>query len=146
EMGTPLLKTQGVSNVVPAFRKRFPDALLLADMKTMDGGAGEARSVYAGGGNIVDFLALAGADTAKSICAVRDEFRRAGPELPRLVFADIMGPPPGPAAQAREVALRMVESGVDAVGIPLQSDARRANPKLIADVYLNDLAPPGLLA
>src|SRR5690348_6472712 len=29
EMGTPLLKTQGVSNVVPAFRKRFPDALLL---------------------------------------------------------------------------------------------------------------------
>jgi len=35
EMGTPLLKTQGVSNVVPAFRKRFPDALLLADMKTM---------------------------------------------------------------------------------------------------------------
>src|SRR5690348_2521932 len=45
EMGTPLLKTQGVSNVVPAFRKRFPAALLLADMKTMDGGAGEARSV-----------------------------------------------------------------------------------------------------
>jgi hypothetical protein len=32
EMGTPLLKIQGVSNVVPAFRKRFPEALLLADM------------------------------------------------------------------------------------------------------------------
>ncbi|MBC7857126.1 MAG: orotidine 5'-phosphate decarboxylase [Pirellulaceae bacterium] len=64
EMGTPLLKTQGVANVVPAFRKRFPDALLLADMKTMDGGGGEARSVYSGGGNIVDFLAMAGVDTA----------------------------------------------------------------------------------
>src|SRR5438445_13591555 len=86
EMGTPLLKTQGVANVVPAFRKQFPDALLLADMKTMDGGAGEARGVFAGGGNILDFLALAGVDTAKSICAVRDEFRRAGSELPRLVF------------------------------------------------------------
>ena len=47
-------------------------------MKTMDGGAFEARAVYAGGGNIVDFLALAGVDTAKAICAVRDEFRRAG--------------------------------------------------------------------
>ena len=35
EMGTPLLKTQGVANVVPAFRKRFPGALLLADMKTV---------------------------------------------------------------------------------------------------------------
>ena len=140
EMGTPLLKTQGVSNVVPAFRKRFPDALLLADMKTMDGGGGEARSVYAGGGNIFDFLALAGVDTAKSICAVRDEFRRAGSELPRLVFSDIMVPHQGPGAQAGEVALRMVEAGVDAVGIHLQSDARHANPKLIEDDYLGDVA------
>jgi 3-keto-L-gulonate-6-phosphate decarboxylase len=140
EMGTPLLKTQGVANVVPAFRKRFPDALLLADMKTMDGGAGEARSVFAGGGNIFDFLALAGVDTAKSICAVRDEFRRAGAELPRLVFSDIMVPHQGPAAQAGEVALRMVEAGVDAVGIHLQSDARRASPKLIEADYLGDVA------
>jgi 3-keto-L-gulonate-6-phosphate decarboxylase len=138
-MGTPLLKTQGVANVVPAFRKRFPGALLLADMKTMDGG-GEARGVYAGGGNIVDFLALAGVDTAKSICAVRDEFRRAGSELPRLAFADIMVPHQGPAKLAREVALRMVEAGVDAVGIHLQSDARRANPKLIEENYLGDVA------
>lgn len=140
EMGTPLLKTQGVAHVVPAFRQRFPGALLLADMKTMDGGGGEARSVYAAGGNIVDFLALAGVDTAKSICAVRDEFRRAGSELPRLAFADIMVPHQGPAKLAGEVALRMVEAGVDAVGIHLQSDARRADPKLLADNYLVDVA------
>ena len=140
EMGTPLVKNAGVSNVVPAFRKKFPDALLLADMKTMDGGGGEARGVYAGGGNIVDFLALAGVDTAKAICAVRDEFRRNDPELPRLAFADIMVPHQGPAAQAVEVALRMLEAGVDAVGIHLQSDARRANPKLIETDYLGDMA------
>ncbi len=140
EMGTPLLKTQGVANVVPAFRKRFPEALLLADMKTMDGGGGEARTVYAGGGNIVDFLAMAGVDTAKSICAVRDEFRRAGSELPRLAFADIMVPQQGPAGAAGEVALRMVEAGVDAVGVHLQSDARRVNPKLIEDDYLSEVA------
>jgi hypothetical protein len=48
EMGTPLLKNQGVANVVPAFRRKFPEALLLADMKTMDGGAFEARAVYTG--------------------------------------------------------------------------------------------------
>ena len=119
EMGTPLLKNQGVANVVPAFRRKFSDALLLADMKTMDGGGFEARAVYAGGGNIVDFLALAGVDTAKAICAVRDEFRRSDPELPRLVFADIMVPHQGPAAQAGEVALRMLDAGVDGVGIHL---------------------------
>ena len=63
-MGAPLLKNEGVSMVVPAFRRRFPEALLLADMKTMDGGAFEARAVYAGGGNIIDFLALAGVAAA----------------------------------------------------------------------------------
>src|SRR6185436_7408481 len=128
EMGTPLLKNQGVANVVPAFRKKFPEALLLADMKTMDGGGGEARGVYAGGGNIVDFLALAGVSTAEAVCAVRDEFRNAGAELPRLAFADIMIPHQGPAAQAVDVARRMLDAGVDAVGIHLQSDARRADP------------------
>jgi 3-hexulose-6-phosphate synthase len=140
EMGTPLLKNAGVSNVVPAFRRKFPEALLLADMKTMDGGGFEARAVYTGGGNIVDFLALAGVDTAKAICAARDEFRRADPDLPRLVFADIMVPHQGPAAQAIEVALRMLDAGVDAVGIHLQSDARRADPALIEKNYLGDVA------
>ena len=43
-------RDQGVLNVVPAFRRRLTEAILLADMKTMDGGGGEARSVYAGGG------------------------------------------------------------------------------------------------
>lgn len=140
EMGTPLLKNAGVSNVVPAFRKQFPEALLLADMKTMDGGAFEARAVYAGGGNIMDFLALAGVHTAKAICAVRDEFRRANPELPRLAFADILVPHQGKAAEVGEVALRMLEAGVDGVGIHLQSDARRADPTLIESHYLDDVA------
>jgi 3-hexulose-6-phosphate synthase len=140
EMGTPLLKNQGVANVVPAFRQQFPEALLLADMKTMDGGAFEARAVYAGGGNIVDFLALAGVDTAKAICAVRDEFRRAGAQLPRLAFADIMVPHQGPAAHAIEVALGMLDAGVDGVGVHLQGDARRADAKLIESDYLGDIA------
>lgn len=140
EMGTPLLKNEGVANVVPAFRKRFPEALLLADMKTMDGGGGEARGVYAGGGNIIDFLALSGVDTAKSVCAVRDEFRRTDPAMPRLAFADILLPHQGPAAEAADVALRMLEAGVDAVGVHLQSDARRENPTLIEKDYLGDAA------
>jgi 3-hexulose-6-phosphate synthase len=140
EMGTPLLKNEGISHVVPAFRRKFTEALLLADLKTMDGGAFEARAVYAAGGNIVDFLALAGGDTAKAICAVRDEFRRTDPELPRLVFSDIMVPHQGPAAQAADVAVRMLDAGVDAVGIHLQADARRADPTLIEHHLLDDMA------
>ena len=76
ELGTPLLKYEGVRNVVPIFRQRFPKALLLADMKTMDGGEGEANAVYGGGGNVIDFLALAGEATARAACAARDRSAR----------------------------------------------------------------------
>lgn len=140
EMGTPLLKCAGVYNVVPAFRQAFPDALLLADMKTMDGGAFEARAVYRGGGNIIDFLALAGEASARGICAVRDEFRAADPALPRLAFADILLPQQGPANVAVDVARRMVDAGVDGVGLHLQLDARRADPALFASDYLSEVA------
>ena len=95
ELGTPLLKYEGVRNVVPIFRQRFPKALLLADMKTMDGGEGEANAVYGGGGNVIDFLALAGEATAKAACAVRDAFRQADPAIPRLAFADVLVPDAG---------------------------------------------------
>lgn len=137
EMGTPLIKCEGAKNVVPAFRKRFPEALLLADMKTMDGGGLEARTVFGGGGNIIDFLALSGTDTAKAICTVRDTFRESDPETPRLVFADILLPHHG--SQAVEVASQMVDVGVDGVGVHLQLDARRANPDRVHPGYLAEV-------
>jgi 3-keto-L-gulonate-6-phosphate decarboxylase len=137
EMGTPLLKCEGVKQVVPAFRGRFPEALILADMKTMDGGAGEARVVFAGGGDIVDFLALSGMDTARAICEVRDEFRRTSPTQPRLVFADILVPHQG--ADAAHIARQMLDVGVDGIGVHLQFDARTANPDLARSGYLFDV-------
>jgi 3-keto-L-gulonate-6-phosphate decarboxylase len=137
EMGTPLLKCEGLKNVVPAFRQRFPGTLLLADLKTMDGGGGEARVVFANGGDIVDFLALAGLDTARSICRVRDEFRRSGEDQPRQVFADILLPHQG--AHAVEVARQMLDMGVDGIGVHLQFDARTANPDLSRSGYLLDI-------
>ena len=130
ELGTPLLKYEGVRNVVPIFRQRFPEALLLADMKTMDGGEGEANAVYGGGANVIDFLALAGEATARAVCSARDTFREADPTIPRLAFADVLIPMQGPAGPAVETAKRMLDAGVDGVGIHLQYDARRADPGL----------------
>ena len=128
EMGTPLIKIEGIRHVVLAFRNRFPGALLLADLKTMDGGAGEAHAVFQGGGNIVDFLALSGVDTARAICRVRDDFRRSAPEEPRLVFADILLPHQQP--NAVEAARAMLGAGVDGIGVHLHFDARTACPEL----------------
>jgi 3-hexulose-6-phosphate synthase len=140
ELGTPLLKYEGVRNVVPIFRQRFPKALLLADMKTMDGGEGEANAVYGGGGNVIDFLALAGEATAKAVCAVRDRFRQADPAIPRLAFADVLVPMQGPSELAVQTATRMLDAGVDGVGIHLQFDARRADSALFQGSYLHDMA------
>lgn len=140
EMGTPLLKTEGVKHVVPAFRQRYPEALILADMKSMDGAGFEARGVYAGGGNIIDFLALAGVASAKNVAATRDEFRDRDPSIARLAFADILVPQQGPGNVALEVAQRMRDAGMDGVGLHLQLDARRADPSLHASSYLSDMA------
>jgi 3-hexulose-6-phosphate synthase len=140
ELGTPLLKYEGVRNVVPIFRQRFSEALLLADMKTMDGGAGEANAVFSGGGNVIDFLALAGEATARAVCAARDAFREADPAIPRLAFADVLLPMQGPAKPAIEAAERMLGAGVDGVGIHLQYDARRADSALFQGGYLHDVA------
>jgi 3-hexulose-6-phosphate synthase len=140
ELGTPLLKYEGVRNVVPIFQQRFPKALLLADMKTMDGGEGEANAVYGGGGNVIDFLALAGEATARAVCAVRDTFREADPAIPRLAFADVLIPMQGPAGPAVRTAERMLAAGVDGVGIHLQYDARRADPALFQGGTLHDVA------
>jgi 3-hexulose-6-phosphate synthase len=145
ELGTPLCKTAGTANAIPAFRARFPEALLLADMKSMDGAGYEARAVYGFGGNIIDFLALSGIDSARAVCAARDEARArdAGEsDTPpaRLAFADILVPHQGPAEIAVEVAERMIEAGVDGVGLHLQLDARRADPSLYHSSYLSDVA------
>lgn len=137
EMGTPLIKFEGAKHVVPAFRKRFPGTLLLADLKTMDGGGGEAREVFAGGADIVDFLALSGVDTARAICRVREEFRRSEPEQTWLVFADILLPHQG--SYAAEVAGEMLDAGVDGIVVHLQSDARTANQDLSRSGYLADI-------
>jgi 3-keto-L-gulonate-6-phosphate decarboxylase len=139
EMGTPLLKCEGVHNVVPEFRRRFPEALLLADMKTMDGGSFEANAVFRNGGNIIDFLAMSGVATAKDVCAARDTYRGES-ETPRLAFADILLPQQGAAGSAVDAALRMVEAGVDGVGLHLQHDARHADPALWQSSYLADAA------
>ena len=140
EVGTPLLKTEGVRHVVPAFRERYPKAIILADMKSMDGAGFEARGIYKNGGNIIDFLAMAGVASAKNVAAARDEFRDHDPSIARLAFADILVPQQGPLSVAVDTAQRMRDAGMDGVGLHLQLDARRADPSLHASSYLSDIA------
>jgi 3-hexulose-6-phosphate synthase len=74
------------------------------------------------------------------VCAARDAFRETDPSIPRLAFADVLVPMQGPAEPAVQTAKRMLDAGVDGVGIHLQYDARRADSALFQGSYLHDVA------
>ncbi|MBY8982187.1 MAG: orotidine 5'-phosphate decarboxylase [Candidatus Lokiarchaeota archaeon] len=61
EAGTPLIKSEGM-NAIRALRKKFPDNIIIADMKTVDGGTIEIEMAAKSGANIV--LMLGGSDDA----------------------------------------------------------------------------------
>jgi len=64
EAGTPLIKSTGL-DAVRELRKKFPQATLVADMKTMDVGRIEVESAAKAGANVVVVLALASDSTIR---------------------------------------------------------------------------------
>jgi len=64
EAGTPLIKSEGL-NAVRALRQRFPNHVIVADMKTMDAGRAEVESAAKAGANIIDVLGAASDATVK---------------------------------------------------------------------------------
>ena len=62
EIGTPCIKFNGI-NLVKELRQRFPDKLLLVDLKTMDAGEYEAAPFYAAGADICTVLGVSGLAT-----------------------------------------------------------------------------------
>ncbi|TFG07402.1 MAG: bifunctional hexulose-6-phosphate synthase/ribonuclease regulator, partial [Promethearchaeota archaeon] len=61
EAGTPLIKSEGM-DVIRALHKKFPNNIIVADMKTVDGGAIEIEIAAKSGAKIV--LMLGGSDNA----------------------------------------------------------------------------------
>jgi len=74
EVGTPLLKVEGIK-IIEALKKRHPNKVLLADTKTMDVGALEAKLVFDAGADIMTVCAAAGIET---ISAAINEAERQG--------------------------------------------------------------------
>ena len=74
ELGTPLMLKEGVG-VVGRMKRRFPDALILADMKIADGGYMEARFAVEEGADIVTVLGMAEDET---ILGVKQATHEAG--------------------------------------------------------------------
>jgi 3-hexulose-6-phosphate synthase len=66
EIGTPCIKYNGL-NLVKELKARFPDKLLLVDLKTMDAGEYEATPFYAAGADICTVLGVSGLATCAGV-------------------------------------------------------------------------------
>jgi 3-hexulose-6-phosphate synthase / 6-phospho-3-hexuloisomerase len=64
EAGTPLIKSEGLS-AVRELRKKFPNKIIVADMKIMDAGRAEVEIAAKSGANIVCVLGAASDSTIK---------------------------------------------------------------------------------
>ncbi len=66
EIGTPCIKHNGIK-LVRALKEKFPNHLLLVDLKTMDAGEYEATPFYAAGADICTVLGVSGLATCTGV-------------------------------------------------------------------------------
>jgi 3-hexulose-6-phosphate synthase len=113
EVGTPLILGEGL-HAVRAFRERWPNHKIVADLKTMDAGYLEAEMMAQAGADLVVVMAAAHWSTVAGAV-------RAGKDYGIQVMGDIMLAPDKPAC-----ARRMQELGVDYVIVHTGFDERGA--------------------
>ncbi|TFG08102.1 MAG: bifunctional hexulose-6-phosphate synthase/ribonuclease regulator, partial [Promethearchaeota archaeon] len=104
EAGTPLIKSEGM-DVVRALHKKFPNNIIVADMKTVDGGTIEIEIAAKSGAKIV--LMLGGSDNASVTEAIE-----AAKKYGVLLGCDTIDIPP---ESLLERALELEELGVNMI-------------------------------
>ncbi|WP_262966240.1 3-hexulose-6-phosphate synthase [Methylobacter psychrophilus] len=129
EIGTPCIKHNGI-NLVRELRERFPDKLLLVDLKTMDAGEYEATPFYAAGADIVTVLGVSGLATCQGVIKAANA-HGAEAQIDLINVEDKV-------ACAKATA----EAGAQIMGIHTGLDAQAAGHTPFAD--LNDIAALGL--
>jgi len=129
EIGTPCIKHNGV-DLVKALRAKFPDKLLLVDLKTMDAGEYEAAPFYAAGADICTVLGVSGLPTIAGVVkAAREHNAEAQVDLINV-------------GNKLECAREAAKLGARIIGVHTGLDAQAAGQTPYAD--LNAVASLGL--
>jgi len=129
EIGTPCIKANGLG-LVEELRSRFPDKLLLVDLKTMDAGEYEAAPFYAAGADICTVLGVSGLPTIEGVVkAAKAHGAEAQVDLINV---------PDKSACAKASA----DLGAQIIGIHTGLDAQAAGQTPFGD--LQDIADLGL--
>jgi 3-hexulose-6-phosphate synthase len=113
EIGTPTIIRYGVE-AVRRVKQSFPQKSVLADLKIMDAGEGEARLAFEAGADIVTVMAVAHDETI--LGAVR-----AAAKFDSQIMADLMSAP-SPAQRAQEVE----QLGCNILCVHTATDARQS--------------------
>lgn len=121
EVGTPCIKHNGV-DIVKALRAKFPDKLILVDLKTMDAGEYEATPFYAAGADICTVLGVSGLAT---IAGVVKAAKAHGAE----VQVDLIN-----VADKAACAQECAKIGVNIIGVHTGLDAQAAGQTPYADL------------
>jgi len=129
EIGTPCIKYNGI-NLVKELRSRFPDKLLLVDLKTMDAGEYEATPFYEAGADICTVLGVSGLATCKGVIKAA-QANAAEAQIDLINVED-----------KAECARLTSEAGAQIVGIHTGLDAQAAGETPFND--LNTIAGLGL--
>ena len=129
EIGTPCIKYNGL-NLVKELRARFPEQLILVDLKTMDAGEYEATPFYAAGADICTVLGVSGLATIGGVI-------KAAKAHNAEVQVDLINVP-----NKAECAVESAKLGAQIVGVHTGLDAQAAGQTPFAD--LQEIADLGL--
>lgn len=75
EIGTGVIKEYGMS-IIREVKQRYPDTILVADMKTCDAGAAEAAQAFEAGADISTVMAFSADNTISDTLAVAKKYGR----------------------------------------------------------------------
>lgn len=129
EIGTPCIKHNGV-DLVKALREKFPDKLILVDLKTMDAGEYEAAPFYAAGADICTVLGVSGSATIAGVVKAAKTYKAEAQ-------VDLINVP-----NKLDCAKEAAKLGARIIGVHTGLDAQAAGQTPYAD--LNAVASLGL--
>ncbi len=129
EIGTPCIKHNGIA-LLKELRARYPEHLILVDLKTMDAGEYEATPFYAAGADICTVLGVSGLATIGGVV-------KAARAHNAEVQVDLINVP-----DKIECAVESAKLGAQIVGVHTGLDAQAAGQTPFAD--LSDIARLGL--
>ncbi len=112
EVGTPVIMKEGMLPV-KVLKDKYPDLMVLADSKIIDGGEIECRDICENGADIITVLALADNATIKEVVDTAHEFGR-------KVLADLIC-----VTDIPKRSKELLELGVDYIGVHTGVDMQK---------------------